>query len=309
MAIVLISKSQDVGEWREIIGRLLPGVELRAWPEVGDAGDIDMAITWKAPAGALESFPNLRLICSLGQGVDHLFAHGDLPAGVAVVRLVDDSMRRQMTAYVVGAVLRRLCKMEDYAALQAERRWQALAAYDPIETCVGVMGLGALGGDVAEKLVALGFQVLGWSRSEKDIAGVESFAGKETLAEFLGVCDIVCCLLPLTAETRDILDARAFAAMKQGAYLINTARGGHVVEDDLIAALDSGQLAGATLDVFRTEPLPEASPLWRHPGVTVTPHASSVTLARSCAEQIAENYRRLRDGRPLINVVNPSREY
>ena len=309
MAIVLISKSQDIDEWREIMGRLLPGVELRAWPEVGDAGDIDMAITWKAPAGALGSLPNLKLICSLGQGVDHLFARGDLPAGVPVVRLVDDSMRRQMTAYVVAAVLRRLCRMEDYATSQAERRWQALDAYDPAETRVGVMGLGALGGDVAEKLALLGFGVAGWSRTKKHIAGVDGFAGKATLDAFLGACDVVCCLLPLTSETRGILDARAFAAMRKGAYLINSARGAHMVEEDLVAALDSGRLAGATLDVFRTEPLPEDSPLWSHPKVTVTPHASSVTLARSCAGQIAENYRRLKDGRPLINTVDPAREY
>ncbi|MFQ5786139.1 MAG: 2-hydroxyacid dehydrogenase [Alphaproteobacteria bacterium] len=309
MAMVLIGASQDAGEWRALMGRLLPGVDFRVWPEVGDPADIEMAIAWKAPLGALKSLPNLRLVCSLGQGVDHLFAHGDLPAGVAVVRLVDESMRRQMTAYVLAAVLGRLCRMEDYARLQAGRRWRALEPHDPAATRVGVMGLGALGGDVAEKLVALGFRVSGWSRCLKRIDGVDGFAGRETLAEFLGPCDIVCCLLPLTAETRDVLDARAFAAMKPGAYLINAARGHHVVETDLIAALDDGRLAGATLDVFRTEPLPADSPLWTHPKVTVTPHASSVTLARSCAGQIAENYRRLHDGRPLLNPVDPARQY
>jgi len=309
MAIVLISKSQDFKTWRGIIADHLPGVELRNWPDVGDVGEIDMAIAWKAPVGALKSLPSLRLVYSLGQGVDHLFLHGDLPGDVQVCRLVDESMRRQMTAYVVGAALRHLCRMDGYAALQAEHRWQPLEAYDPGETRVGVMGLGALGGDVAEKLVALGFQVSGWSRTAKDIAGVDGFVGRAALAEFLSPCDVVCCLLPLTAETRGMLDAAAFSAMKPGAYLINSARGGHVVEADLLAALATGQVSGATLDVFETEPLPDASPFWDHPKVVVTPHASSVTLARSCVDQIAENYRRLQDGRPLINTVDPATGY
>ena len=309
MAILLISKTQRLEEWREVMAPLLPGVEWRAWPEVGDPSEIDMAVTWKAPEGAYAKLPNLRLICSLGQGVDHLFEHGDLPAGVPIVRLVDDSMRRQMTAFVIAAVLRRLCRMAGYEALQAERRWRALEAFDPAETTVGVLGLGALGGDTAAKLAALGFRVRGWSRTPKRIAGIESFAGGGALAGMLGPCDMVCCLLPLTGATRGILDAAAFAAMKPGAYLVNTARGEHVVEADLVAALDAGQLSGATLDVFDAEPLPAHSPLWNHPKVTVTPHVSAVTLARSCADQIADNYKRLRGGRPLINAVDPAREY
>ena len=309
MAIVLMFKSQDFATWRGLCAEHLPGVELRNWPDVGDAGEIDVALAWKASEGALKTLPNLRLVYSLGQGVDHLFLHGDLPAGVQVCRLVDDSMQRQMTAYVVGAALRHLCRMEGYAALQAEHRWQPLEPYDPGETRIGVLGLGALGGDVARKLVTFGFQVSGWSRTAKDIAGVDGYAGHAALADFLGPCDVVCCLLPLTGDTRGILDAAAFSAMKPGAYLINSARGGHVVEDDLLAALASGHIAGATLDVFQTEPLPDASPFWDHPKVVVTPHSSSVTLARSCIDQIAENYRRLQDGRPLINTVDPAAGY
>ena len=309
MAILLISQFQKVEEWREVMAPLLPGVEWRAWPVIGAASEIDMAVTWKAQPGVFDGLPNLRLICSLGQGVDHLFKHGDLPAGVPIVRLVDESMRRQMTAFVIAAVLRRLCRMAGYEALQAEQRWQPLEAFDPAETTVGVLGLGALGGDTAVKLAALGFRVRGWSRTPKQIAGVESFAGGGALAEMLGPCDMVCCLLPLTSQTRGILDADAFAAMKPGAYLVNTARGEHLVEADLIASLDAGQLAGATLDVFNAEPLPASSALWAHPKLTVTPHASAVTLARSCAGQIADNYKRLLDGRPLINAVDPAREY
>jgi len=309
MAILLISTSQSGDEWRAAMAELLPGVALRVWPDLGDPTEIDMALVWKAPAGALAALPNLRCVYSLGQGVDHLFVHGDLPAGVAVARLVDSSMRRQMSAYALAAVLRRHCRMAGYAALQAERRWESLDAHDPAETRVGVMGLGALGGDLARKLAALEFRVAGWSRTEKAIAGVETFAGRAALAAFLADRDIVCCLLPLTPETRGILNAETFAWMKKGAYLVNLARGGHVVEADLIAALRAGRLSGATLDVFETEPLPPSSPLWSEPGVTITPHISAVTLVRSCAPQVAENYRRLQAGEPLLNRVDPARGY
>ncbi len=309
MAILLVSEIQKVEVWREVMAPLLFGVEWRAWPDLGEAGDIDMAVTWYAPEGAYSKMPNLKLICSLGQGVDHLFRFDDLPAGVPIVRMVDESMRRQMTAYVIAAVLRRMCHMADYEAQQADQRWRMLEPFDPAETTVGVLGLGALGRDTAEKLAALGFQARGWSRGPKEIPGVESFAGRESLDVMLRGCDMVCCLLPLTSETDGILNAAAFAAMKPGAYLINTARGAHVINADLIAALDSGHLGGATLDVFDVEPLAADNPLWRHPKVTVTPHMSAFTIARSCAGQIADNYKRMLDGRPLVNQVDPAREY
>lgn len=309
MAVLLISAGENGDEWRRALEGLVPDLDFRVWPDTGEVGDIEMALAWRAPHGELARLPNLRCIASLGQGVDHLFADPDLPEDVTIVRLVDDSMRRQMTVYVLAAVLRRLCRMAGYAELQRAHRWDSLDAYDPAECRVGVLGLGALGGDVAEKLVALGFQVAGWSRTAKDIAGVGCFAGMDALDAFLGDCDMVCCLLSLTPETRGILNARAFAAMKRGAYLINSARGGHVVEADLLAALGTGQVSGATLDVFESEPMPADHPFWDHPKVTITPHASAVTLVRSSAPQIAENYRRLGAGEPLLNTVDRTQQY
>ena len=287
MAVLLVSNYQNVEEWREVMAPLLPGVEWRAWPDVGEAGDIDMAVTWKAPKGVYDGLSNLKLICSLGQGVDHLFLHGDLPDGVPITRLTDESMRRQMTAYVIAAVLRRLCRMADYEAAQTTQHWQILDDYDPAETTVGVLGVGALGRDTAEKLAALGFRVRGWSRAPKDIPGVECFAGAEALPAMLGGCDMVSCLLPLTSATRGLFNAATFAAMKPGAYLINTARGDHVVAADLMAALDSGQLGGATLDVFAEEPLPADNPLWRHPKITITPHSSAVSYVRKLVTELS----------------------
>ena len=309
MALLLISSGTDAATWRKEIEALLPEVDFRVWPETGAVGDIEMVMAWKAPPGAYAPYPNLKCICSLGHGVDHIFIDPDLPAGVPIMRLVDDSMQRQMSAFVLAAVLRHLCHMDGYAAYQRERRWEDLGPPEPAGFTVGVMGVGALGADLAGKLLALGFRVAGWSRTRKDIEGVESFVGPDGLERFLGTCDAVACLLPLTPDTRGILDARAFAAMKQGAWLINTARGAHVVDEDLIAALDSGKLAGATLDVFNEEPLPEDHAFWAHPGVTVTPHASAVTLARSVAPQIVDAYRRVRGGRTLVNIVDPSLQY
>ncbi len=309
MALLMIGEPRDAEGWRREIEALVPGIDFRAWPEVGRREDVRMVMTWKAPAGELGRFPDLGCVCVLGHGVDGMLASGELPDGVPVVRLVDESMTRQMSAYVLAAVLRHHRRAENYENQQRERRWHEIDAPDPAETRVGILGLGALGGDLARKLKALGFEVAGWSRTPKEIDGVETHVGRDALGPFLGACDIVVCLLPLTPETRDILDARAFRAMKRGAYLINAARGDHVVDDDLVAALDEGRLAGACLDVFRTEPLPDAHPFWRHPRVTITPHAASLTLPRSAAPQVAENYRRVRDGRPLLNLVDRARGY
>ena len=309
MALLLISSGTDAATWRKEIEALLPEVDFRVWPETGAVEDIEMVMAWKAPAGAYAPYPNLECICSLGHGVDHIFADPDLPAGVPIIRLVDDSMQRQMSVFVLAAVLRHLCHMEDYAALQREHRWEDLGPPEPADYTVGVLGVGALGTDLAGKLLTLGFRVAGWSRTPKNIEGVEGFVGRGELDRFLGTCDAVACLLPLTPDTRGIIDARAFAAMKQGAWLINTARGAHVVDEDLVAALDSGKLAGATLDVFREEPLAADHPFWTHPKVAITPHASALTLAGSVAPQIVDAYRRVREGRPLVNIVDPSQQY
>ena len=309
MALLFVSEALDGEEWRPELERLVPGIDYRVWPEVGDVEDVDMMMCWKQPPGEFARYPNLRCICALGHGVDHLLQDAELPAGVPVVRLVDRAMERQMTAYVLAAVLRRYCRIAEYGRLQAESEWRQLAPRDTAEVRIGVLGLGALGGAAARKLAGLGFAVAGWSRTARNIDGVESFAGRHTLEAFLRGRDIVVCLLPLTPETRDILDSRAFRAMKRGAYLINAARGHHVVEDDLLQALDSGHLSGACLDVFRSEPLPPGHRFWRHPKVTVTPHAASETLAQSCAPQVAENYARLGDGRPLLNLVERDRGY
>lgn len=309
MALLFLSEAFEGDEWRKLFDALVPGIDFRVWPEFGTPEDVEMVMAWKIPPGALGRFPNLRCVAALGHGVDEMLNDPDLPADVPLTRLVDDSMKRQMPAWVLAAVLRHHCKFAAYAELQRAARWRVLEPVDPADTRVGILGLGALGAACARHLVALGFAVSGWSRTPKDIPGVESFTGRDALEAFLGRCDIVVCLLPLTPDTEGVLNAKTFAAMRRGAYLVNAARGGHVVEDDLLAALESGQVSGACLDVFRAEPLPPESPFWKHPKVIVTPHIAAETFARSSAPQVAENYKRLRGGRPLLNVVDRERGY
>jgi len=311
MALLFSSKGDDPARWRAELNARLPDLEFRVWPDgVGDPLEIEYALAWRPKPGALRAFPNLKAIFSLGAGVDHVFRDADLPAGVPVVRLVDKALTRNMTEYVLHWVLHYHRGFPQYAELQRRGEWRALSIPDPPQRKrVGIMGLGVLGGAVARALLGLGFTVAGWSRTSKHIDGVESFAGDAGLSPFLGRLHILVCLLPLTPETDGIIDRRTLSTLPAGAFVINVARGGHVVEEDLVAALDAGHVAGATLDVFREEPLPENHPFWRHPRVIVTPHVASQTDPRSAADEVAANILRIRAGQPPINIADPIQGY
>jgi len=309
MTLLFISKSDDPDDWARMLGEALPDLDVRIWPESGDPADIEYALVWKPDAGLLAGFPNLKLIQSLGMGVDHIFVDPGLPQGVPVARLIDPDMVRQMSEYVIFAALRHHRRMDAYDENQRAGRWASAGLRDTPEVRAGVLGLGEIGGDTARKLALLGFQTAGWSRSEKRIDGVESFHGRAGFMPFLERTDILVCLLPLTPETEGVLDARAFAALPEGAYVINLARGGHIVEEDLLAAIDSRHLAGATLDVFAREPLAQDHAFWAHPKVHVTPHVAGLTNPRTAAAQVAENIRLVRAGKTPLNLVDASRGY
>ncbi|MEJ2121157.1 MAG: glyoxylate/hydroxypyruvate reductase A [Alphaproteobacteria bacterium] len=309
MPLLFISKSDDPHAWRAMLAEGLPDLEVRVWPEAGDPSEIEFALAWKPEAGLLARFSNLKLIQSLGMGVDHIFVDPELPEGVPVARLVDPDMVRQMGEYVIFAALRHHRHMDAYDANQRAGRWASAGLRDTPLVRAGVLGLGAIGGDTAMKLASLGFQVAGWSRTPKSLDGIESFHGDDGFAAFLQRTDILVCLLPLTPETLGILDAAAFGTLPEGAYVINLARGGHVVEDDLLAAIDRGHIAGATLDVFQTEPLPDGHPFWAHPKVHVTPHIAGLTNPRTSAAQVIENIRRVRAGEAPHNLVDAARGY
>lgn len=309
MALIFRSEIDRVDLWRDALARHMPELEFRDWDAPGAAEEIEFALVWKPPRGVLRTFPNLKAVFSLGAGVDHLFTDPDLPDGVPVVRMIEPELTRGMVEYVVLHVLRHHRRQHDFEAQQRAGIWEMLVTPPTPSRRVGIMGLGVLGGTAARALVSLEFDVAGWSRTAKAIPGVESFHGTDGLRPFLARTDILVCLLPSTRVTENILNAGLFAALPRGASLINAGRGRQQVEADILAALETGQLSEATLDVFQIEPLPGNHPFWRHPRVTVTPHNASVTDPDSAGRQVVENIRRFRRGEPLANVVDPKSGY
>jgi len=308
-AIAYISRDTDGVLWRKVLEAGLGPVDFRTLDALGNKEDIEVALAWKPPAGLIASFPNVKLIVSLGMGVDHLLADDRLPAGVPIVRIMDDGLVGQMSEYAIYWALRHHRDIDRYEASQRAKKWQPEAFVDTIDRRVGVMGLGSIGQDTAKKFAALGFPTAGWSRTQKTVPGVETFHGQDGLAAFLARTDMLVNVLPLTRDTKGILDAGTFAALPKGAYLINMARGGHVVDEALIAAIEAGHIAGAALDVFNTEPLPADHPYWTHPKVHVTPHIAGATNPRTASPGVIENIRRMRAGQPLIHTVDPVTGY
>jgi glyoxylate/hydroxypyruvate reductase A len=309
MAILFRSTPAATARWRPLLVELLPGCDIRYWPEIGDRNAIEYALVWHPEPGMLATLPNLKMIFGLGAGIDHLLRDPDLPRHVPIVRLVDPYMTDAMSEYVVLSVLRLHRQDLDYLAQQRDAVWREREQKNAAERPVGILGFGTLGQDAGRKLRALGFDVAGWSRTGKAVPGFHAFAGADGLDLLLQRSEIVVCLLPLTPRTRGILDARAFARMPRGAGIVNAGRGAHVVEADLLAALDSGQVSGAVLDVFDDEPLPPDHPFWRHPRVIVTPHVAAETHPPTAAPLIREAIRQCEAGQPIANRVDLARGY
>lgn len=312
MSVLVFHSGIDRGEhWRAALGEAMPDLAFRDWDEPGTDADVDYALVWKPPPGALKArFSTLKAILSLGAGVDHILADPDLPDGVPVIRMVDPGLCQGMVEYALLHALALHRDQPAYAAQQRSRLWHERAAPPPAqERIVGVMGLGRLGGAIAQALAGVGFKLRGWSRSPRDIPGVTCFAGRASLPEFLAPCEILIDVLPATPETVGILNADLFARLPAGAGLINMGRGAHQVEADILAALDAGRLGHAVLDVFETEPLPADHPFWSHPKVTVTPHVAAITQPASGARYIAEVIARIEAGEPPPNAVDPAAGY
>jgi len=300
--ILFSSTSESPARWLPLLEQALP--EDRFFLEPRD--DIDVALVASPPEGTLAQLPNLRLVQSLWMGVDRLLHDPSLPRGVPVARLIDPGMIAAMTETVLAHVLDWHRLHFRYREQQIERVWQPLPQVMASERTIGILGLGELGSVVAQALATLGFRVLGWSRRLRELAGVQYVAELATLLER---SDLVVCLLPLTHHTRGILNADAFAQMPEGACLINVGRGEHVVEKDLREALDSRWITHAYLDVFETEPLEMGHPFWRHPSVTLTPHAAALTEPRTAFPQIVANIERLRRGEPPQGLVDVAAGY
>jgi len=271
---------------------------------------IDYFVGFRPPHGFLKTLPRLKAIFSLGAGVDGFLRDPEFPRHLPVVRFVDQTLQREMAQYVTMHCLIIHRHQRGFDAAQKEHLWrQRMLARPSRELRIGILGMGDVGAVTAERLLMFDFQVFGWSRSRKTVPGVTSFAGAQELSPFLAQCDIMVCMLPLTPETEGIMDAKLFAGLPKGAWVMNVGRGGHCNEQDLLTALESDHLAGAVLDVFQTEPLPADNVLWDHPKVTVTPHIAGITDPRNAAAFVVDCVARAESGAPFPNVVDLSRGY
>lgn len=311
--MVILIRIEDSG-WedpralRERLSVHLPSADIRCWPDVGDESEVEVLMVDRLPPGQARGLPRLRLVQKLGAGVETILADDSVPPHVQIARLQPTVAVREMAEYCMLHVLREQWHLSFYAENQRRRQWEIRESRLSADTRIGVMGLGHFGATIARTFISLGFSVTGLSRTPKSIEGVDNRHGSDALLPFLSECDHVIAVLPSTPATRGLMDACAFGAMRRGAYFINVGRGDLVVDEDLLAALNSGQLAGATLDVFRSEPLSESHPFWSHPKVTITPHISGWHVGDAIL-QAAENCRRLDTGQPLINVVNRTHGY
>ncbi|HZY68345.1 MAG TPA: glyoxylate/hydroxypyruvate reductase A [Devosia sp.] len=301
----------DEAAWGRRYAEALPEVTVLRQSDDFDPLAVDYIFVWKPKSGAFDGLINLKAVLSLGAGVDALLKHPNLPDR-PIVRFVDADLTRRMTDYVVSQVTFHQRLGTRFKRDQAARRWSQLYPPAAVETSVGIMGLGELGADAAEKLRSLGFTVLGWSRSPKTIAGVETFDG-DALDEFLARTDILVCLLPLTPETTGILNYELFGKLRRklegGPVVVNAARGGHQVETDIVRALGDGTLGAASLDVFQTEPLPSGSPLWALDNAYLTPHIAAISNIEAGVRYFSRIIRDHEEGKPLPNVVDRSRGY
>ena len=296
-------------QWLAEFHKVLPLAEVRVWSD-GDHAPADYAVVWKPPGAMLRGRDGLKAIFNLGAGVDAILQLGEaLPAQVPVVRLDDAGMAVQMAEYVTWAVLRYFRRFNQFEAQSHDHQWRFLKPREKDQFHIGILGLGVLGTRIAQALLHFDFPVHGWSRSRKEIAGVCSYAGPDELDDFLERSSVLVNVLPLTAETTGMLDRATLAKLPTGAFVINVARGAHLVEADLLELIEESHLAGATLDVFNQEPLPSDHPFWREPRITITPHSAALTLRGDSVRQIAAKIKRMERGQPIAGLVDRLKGY
>lgn len=296
MTVLVQSAANDADAYARALRSRLPSLDIRTHPDIGPREGVRYAVVWSPPRGLLPALPNLRAVFNLGAGVDAILSDPDIPGNVPVYRLEDAGMAEQMAGWVVHAVVRHHRRFDDYAAAQAAGRWQPLDVAPANGVTVGLMGLGVLGRATAATLHGLGYRLRGWSRRLRTLEGVQTFCDRDGLDAFLDGTDILVCLLPLTDETRGLIDRLALSRLAPGAAVVNAARGAHIVERDLLDALESGQVSRAVLDVCATEPLPPGHAFWSHPRVTLTPHIAALTLVEPACDQVADIIHRLERG-------------
>ena len=315
MAFLFILPTWPVEIWTAAMKKVAPDLDVRVWPDgMGKIEDIEYCAAWLPPPGVVKSLPNLKVIMSLGAGVDAILKDPTLPENIPIVRVNEPDLTGRMTEYIVLHVLMHHRQQRRLDENQKNRVWDSFPTHAAKDLSVGIMGMGVMGADSAVKLRDIGFRVAGWSRSRKEIPGVESFAGAAEFDAFLARTDVLVSLLPATADTDGIINRNTIAKLsRKGPFgapiVINAGRGRQQVEDDILAALDAGELHAATLDVFVPEPLPESSRLWTHPRVTVTPHCAADSDPETICAYVAGNIRRHQRGEKLDNLVDRTRGY
>lgn len=309
MSLLIVSPGKDPQPWVEALSNQHPGLNIYVYPEDHDREEVEFALVWNHPRGLFKNYPNLKVVASMGAGVDHITSDEAFPENVTVTRVKDPMLSADMGNFILALLLNQQRNLDVYQHNEQEEKWEQLPYRRNNEMTVGIMGLGELGTVAAKTLAKNGFKIRGWAKTHKEIENVLSFAGDEERDEFLSESEFLINLLPLTPETRKILNKDLFEQLPKGAYVINVARGEHLVEHDLLEMVDSGHLSGASLDVFWEEPIREGHPFWKHPRIRVTPHIASVTNPRTVVPQIVENYERMMEEEPLKNVVKKERGY
>lgn len=308
MSILLISRTRNMEPYRDALMDLDSNLDVEIWPDIKSRERVSFAVAWKQPKNQFSQYPNLKVVSSLGAGADHLLKDNSIPQHVALTRVVAPTLTNQMCDFVTLSILAMIRRFHDYNKQQVWADWKPRVHYNKEDLMVGVMGLGNIGKKVAAHLANNGFNVSGWSNSKKSIPNVVTYS-KEQLDPFLAATNILVCLLPLTDETKDILSLSLFKKLSSPGFLVNVGRGPHLIEEDLIYALDMGLLNHAALDVFQKEPLPESHPFWGRDSITITPHIASVTEPEEIAELILENYKRMLSRMDLFNRVDRYRGY
>jgi len=306
MSLALIAPNRNLSAWKNQIQAQLPELEIWTYPDIPQPEKVKYALLWNHPDGILNTLPNLQWVSSLGARVEHILADQGLPVDIPVTRIVGEQLAIDMARYVTKAMLNFQQRSIYLLANQQQQKWKVPTFQ---EKTIGIMGYGKMAQKTIEVLQCLGYEVIIYSNSQKDTNGLEHFYGKDQLPAFLQKTDVLVCMLPLTPATENILNANTFAHCKSGTYLINVARGKHLVEEDLLEAIAQGQISGACLDVFREEPLPKKHPFWMHSQITVTPHCASLTTPEEAVTQWVANYQRLSKGEELMHQIDVAKGY
>jgi glyoxylate/hydroxypyruvate reductase A len=310
---LLISVSEfweDENVWCEWVQAELPEIDVRVYPDDGDVNEIEYVAVWKHPHGILKKYPNLRAILSLGAGVDHILSDPDMPKNLPIVRLVDAKLTHEMCFHALHWVLHFHSDHFLYMKQQMDKKWQQQGSIQPEDRTVGIMGLGNIGRGIGDSLVNQGFKVLGWGANQKSSLGdIKYFFGKEQLSDFLVKTNILINVLPFSKDTKNMLRKDELKFLPRGSFIINMGRGGIINEADLLSLLDENHITAAALDVFEQEPLPTQNPLWNHPSVYITPHIAGQSNPKSSAKTIAENIRRIEDGKMPFPIYNITKGY